>query len=395
MPHHQQRKNLSLKSRLASTLAHLFGHRSKSDSKPKNALLERLPVELLQSTACQLPVSSAASLALCNKYICYVVGRHYWHALRSQPIEKDKFLTIIERDLPSHWLCHLCSIFYPRPADIMQYSPFRTTSPVPKCIDFSRYSPTRNTFHPHALPMVNITHPMVHLAMDHHLFGPEHGEPLDFFSQKEIMEGLRSDLATQACIVANEFYLRWQYRVVVPSSEDSKYIRYLHICPHLCKRAVGNDAITRLVECMLSHRDSGPCERCGGLRQCQYCFTEFEMGIYAIETVNHVLEITSWKNLGPGRTPNDPKWGNHVLQILQRDYVSCRTPVNFSPGNIRANFESYKARPAVTNTPKPVRKRGWQKLFDNLGRRNRPNCDGSTIWQDGRNVKNDGGNGTT
>ena len=214
MPHHQQQKNLSLKSRLASTLAHLFGHRSKSDSKPKNALLERLPVELLQSTACQLPVSSAASLALCNKYICYVVGRHYWHALRSQPIEKDKFLTIIERDLPSHWLCHLCSIFQPRPADIMQYSPFRTTSPVPKCIDFSRYSPTRNTFHPHALPMVNITHPMVHLAMNHHLFGPEHGEPLDFFSQKEIMEGLRSDLATQACIVANEFYLRW------PSSND-------------------------------------------------------------------------------------------------------------------------------------------------------------------------------
>ena len=49
--------------------------------KPHISFSEALPVELLKSIASYLLLSAAASFALSNKHICYVVGRQYWHYL--------------------------------------------------------------------------------------------------------------------------------------------------------------------------------------------------------------------------------------------------------------------------------------------------------------------------
>ena len=83
--------------------------------RPHISLLEGLPVELLQSIATYLPLSAAASFALSNKYICYLLGRQYWHHLRSQPLEYKIFLGFLEKNMTGHWLCDQCLTFHLKP----------------------------------------------------------------------------------------------------------------------------------------------------------------------------------------------------------------------------------------------------------------------------------------
>ena len=80
--------------------------------RPHISSLERPPVELPQSIASHLPLSTAASFALSNKYICYVLGLQYWRHLRSQPLEYEIVLVFLEKDMTSRWLCHQCLIFH-------------------------------------------------------------------------------------------------------------------------------------------------------------------------------------------------------------------------------------------------------------------------------------------
>lgn len=123
-----------------------------------------------------------------------------------------------------------------------------------------------NTWYPKFGPTLEITHPMVHLAMNRHLFGPPHGDSLDVFFkpfQEDVIN--RVNISTRACIFANEFYLRWQYRIVIPFSEGFDHVWKVSfgvcICPHLQTTLAQKDIITRISECMLSHRDTGSSEK--------------------------------------------------------------------------------------------------------------------------------------
>lgn len=52
---------------------------------------------------------------------------------------------------------------------------------------------------------------MVRMAMNRHLFGPQHGEPLDIFSDRSRKVSFQDGWAkifTEACIVSNELYVR-------------------------------------------------------------------------------------------------------------------------------------------------------------------------------------------
>lgn len=195
---------------------------------------------------------------------------------------------------------------------------------------------------------MEITHPMVHLAMNRHLFGPRHGDSLDVFF-KPFQEDLinRVNISTQACIFANEFYLRWQYRIVIPFSEGFDHVWKVSfgvcICPHLQTTLAQKDIITRISECMLSHRDTGSCEKCNRCVQCHSCLTEFEVSIHNLELIGHVLEFTAWKNFGSGRSPKDPKWVDYVWEIVRnRVYPSLGNPFELSQGVILSAFESHQ-----------------------------------------------------
>lgn len=153
--------------------------------------------------------------------------------------------------------------------------------------------------------------------MNRHFFGPNHGDSLDVFF-KPLQEDIinRVNISTQARIIANEFYLRWQYRIVIPFSEGFDHVWKgnfgVCICPHLHTTLAQTDIITRISECMLSHRDTGSCEKCNRPIQCRSCLTEFEVSIHNLEPIGHVLEFISWKIFGSGRSPMDLKWAGRV-----------------------------------------------------------------------------------
>lgn len=321
------------------------------------SMLERLPTELLQLIARQLPLSSAASLSLCSKRICHVVGLQYRHNLSSQTREKQDFLVLIERDYPGYWLCHVCTKLHPRPRQALEYngrSPSRgSRRSVPRYYELFRNRCCNrsglNAWYPVLRPSLRITHPMVHLAMNRHFFGPSHGISLDVFStpfQRDVID--KANISTQARIIANEFYLRWQYRIVIPFSRgfDQAWSLSLGlcICPHLRTTLVEKDIITRICECMLSHRNTGPCQNCNRPIKCHSCLTEFEVAIHKLEPIGHVLEITAWKNFGSCRSAKDSKWADHVGERARNNvYPSPSDPFETSQGIIRSAFESHQS----------------------------------------------------
>ena len=75
------------------------------------SLPEKLPLELLHYICKLLPLSSAAALALANKFILYRLGWRYFGDLHGDYVDKPearRFLTLLARDLPHCWACHEC-----------------------------------------------------------------------------------------------------------------------------------------------------------------------------------------------------------------------------------------------------------------------------------------------
>lgn len=266
------------------------GDTDKSHRRPRISFLERLPVELLQLIATNLPLSAAASFALSSKYICYVVGPQYWHHLRSQPLEHEIFLGFLEKDMNRHWLCHQCLIFHLKPK-LHPILIYRLEHPAWKCTqredDISSPNASPDTY-----PVIWwVSHLMVHMAMNRHLFGSDHGESLDIFSRlphTDSFQDGRGEVSTEACIVDNELYLRCQHRVAIPSSKDFGYIEPYIICPHISSLDP-ESSMAPVIKCLLSHRNTVSCEKCKDLRQCRFCNTEFNIQISRFGVTGHIL----------------------------------------------------------------------------------------------------------
>ena len=130
---------------------------------------------------------------------------------------------------------------------------------------------------------------------------------LDIFSTSSLGDSFqngRGQISTEACIVANELYMRCQHRVAIPSSKNSIY-------PHISSDGPDNPLMP-IIKCLLSHRNTASCEKCKGLRQCRSCTTEFKIQISQFGATGHILETTYWKNFGAGRSAGDPKWVQHL-----------------------------------------------------------------------------------
>lgn len=314
---------------IINRLKTFYGNTDRSHKQPHISSLERLPVELLQSIVSHLPLSSAACFALSNKYICYGLGRQYWQHLRSQPLEYEIFLGFLEKDTTSHWLCHQCLIFHLKPKihPIVKYGLARLPWPRWKCVQpFYYLSRTMST--PYGLPSVLILHLMVRMAMNCHLLGSEHGEPLAIFFEPTPSSSHMTyrpsptnwdRISTEACIVANELYVRCQHRFEIPSSKNFEYIPPQDICPHI-RSSDPENPMAPIIICLLSHRNTASCENCKGLRQCSSCTTEFEIRISPLGPTDHPLETTYWKIFGAGRSSDDLKWMQHELVWV----LTCR-----------------------------------------------------------------------
>lgn len=149
----------------------------RSSKGSSSSLFETLPRELLQDIARLLPISAASSLALCNKYICHVIGPQSWTKLRFEPLELETFLGFFEKDNPGHWLCRSCTIFHLHQRGFRRmsyYTQFHVRKRIWKCMQY--HDPfTSCVSRVSSHPSNEINHWMLQMVMNRHLWGPKHG----------------------------------------------------------------------------------------------------------------------------------------------------------------------------------------------------------------------------
>lgn len=296
--------------------------------------LEGLPVELLQSISCYLSLSSAASLALCNHRMNHIIGRQSWSSLElwTEELEKTKFLHYLKKGLPDHRICHRCiKLHCEIPVRDVQLTQFVPEEPERKQKIGVAYS----------YPPINITFQQVQSALNRHHLGSNQGLPLDFFHRRlpKGPLGLCFCPSTKARIVADEFILRSNYWIPKwpdRTGPDPNLDNPIRLCPHMTIY-YGDPRIMQILECQLHH--SKDCH-CAGRKYCDFCSTEFDVGLCSGEAGSRVLYITTWRTFGCGRCPKDPKWQGHVLK--PKNFLHKTRVFYKRDGNIRLGYESWQ-----------------------------------------------------
>lgn len=163
------------------------------------------------------------------------------------------------------------------------------------------------------------------LVMNAHRYGPCYGIPLDALSHVYSWEcradALRVRVQPQV-VLEDKLLLKVTSKVVMRRDRDIRYVKehIMEICPHLIAHFADN-YLSHLVACLLGHTGNRPCDYCGGLKQCLYCHTEFEIELEAFEKGGGVVVFTVWYDFGQGKTPADPKWRAHVHNTYDNNTI--------------------------------------------------------------------------
>ena len=75
----------------------------------------RLPTEILQLIALELPVQSQAVIALTNKSLNFLIGTLSWKKLADESYRQPRteFLKLLEKDVCAElWLCPFCNVLH-------------------------------------------------------------------------------------------------------------------------------------------------------------------------------------------------------------------------------------------------------------------------------------------
>lgn len=295
------------------------------------AHIERLPVEIWQYIASYLPIVSAASLALCNRYLFKVLGTRYWHELSTKPALKVEFLSNFEKDLPNHWICYNCAVFHRRHPDQESRWDFFIR-------DFKQlYDPpcvTKNWVHV-GWADIGIKQYQVQLAMNRHRYGLSHGIPVESFyhpwSTKSEQQSLDKSYFMRARIVNDEFILCYRRRFRLRKNSGRYPIDFIQdrfgdvpLLPNW-PSSIDTVSFDRLLHYVYPNTRSG-------FEGCRNSATEFHVEILdeAGSPFRDVI-VSVWKNLGSGKAPPDSTWEAHSSGV---------GATNFVRGSIRAAFES-------------------------------------------------------
>lgn len=113
---------------------------------------------------------------------------------------------------------------------------------------------------------------------------------------------------TTARIIGDDFYLRWQYRFEEPLRFWSTFARE-RVLPLLCHHIDPEEGFAKtrtLLTFKLLHKGVKDRLQCMMCVRCPRCPTGYELGLTKLKQGVKVLEFTTWKNLGSGRTPRGP-----------------------------------------------------------------------------------------
>ena len=188
-----------------------------------------LPVEILLRIRDFLPLSSAACLLVCSRYMVMALGNQCLNSLRAedQIIERRRFLILLQKDLPDWQLCNRCSLFHPVRASEGPQAGWRYGS-EPPCVEENGYIYLTLDF--------NIRYENVQLLMDRYRFGRSYTKELEAlsFNFSRIHHDSTLEGKIWGEIVAGQFLLRVSQRLCLLGPHSIRDIQNVlrPICPH-------------------------------------------------------------------------------------------------------------------------------------------------------------------
>lgn len=157
-----------------------------------------------------------------------------------------------------------------------------------------------------------------------------------------IRDHKKSHSFVSARIAKDNLLVKLEWRIVLRQGDDFHRVGcfFPDVCPHWqCLKDYHN--LLKRVRCQMSHGPGRFCVQCAGMKQSQFCSTEFVVAYLESNWSprGQAVYITAWKNFGPCDTPFDTRWRSQILSIHSSLPIPG-SPPSFAPGSIRAAFEN-------------------------------------------------------
>jgi hypothetical protein len=318
----------------------------------ESSALGELHPEIIIHVTRFLPAASAASFAFCCLPISNILGTRYWEALRTEDEQqREDFLSLLLKDLPDYILCYHCMALHSGSKERHDDRMLHRHGITP-CHKEELLGGVSKYIHQ------NFSFDIFQMAMKRYRLGVDCNYHLNLLALKISRLGIGRvpcQCMAEARIITGSLFLRVQQVVLLPSSRALKTIASCHItiCPHL--GIVSQDGKVRPpenAECTIAHpHNLKQCVRRSGLKQCNYCTTEYQVDLQECGQPGVAVIITKWLDLGEGRTVLDPKWWSRLSAGYTRHRIFAgadgiykrrtidRLPVSFEPGSIHTSFE--------------------------------------------------------
>lgn len=276
--------------------------------------LEKLPPELIIHIAGFLPLESALAFTLCCRCIYYTFGEQYLQAFKkSERLDRYLFWTKLER--PNYSACYECSRFH-RIDKAHRHNPTYYSSVFTQmfpCHTSDYNSLVRHFIHP------GFSSVIFKMTMKFYHEGLDYSKLLDHLCLRT--RTTYNTKCTEQCtalarIVAGSLLIRSQtilmYKTTsVPLPWSVKFT----VCPHIKSLSMGDfDWSVDIFEMPFWNQQEGSAVlACRKPNRCKFCLTEYRMDLKRFTKRRTATFITTWKDLGNGKSIHDPKYWSQVL----------------------------------------------------------------------------------
>lgn len=311
-----------------------------------SSALSRLPAELLLSIIAFLPPESVTALGLISKAFFGFVSIAQ-PQLRDDALVKQRFLLLLEEDLPDYLLCHTCNRLYNWRTSPSLVSPSRYSCPARRKDSTSHSSFARlygchpiSSLH-QGIRVTSLHREVRDLILRAGRKGSNYGLPLSYIAHECVVSqyynGLQTPISIKLLpkIVAGALMLRRVDEIMIDFS--------IGLTPQLhALRACGCSHVSwsllAIVRCSLRHVDvdentdvtaSQPfCGwKCQKLFQCSFCATDFRVHVNSTNHKEVLIQIETWQNFGNGPDRGSAQdelfnaipWRPHADEVLLRD----------------------------------------------------------------------------
>ncbi|KAH7419547.1 hypothetical protein BKA64DRAFT_716003 [Cadophora sp. MPI-SDFR-AT-0126] len=315
------------------------------------SLLAKLPAELLQQIADDLPPASAASFSLSCRQIHFSIGNRYLHDLASSSDETLVFLDLIEHDLQDQIVCSSC-----RKLHKIKYAKKYTQKcflydpvVIPNCLfdDMRKMIPIHID--------ENFSTIVFKMVMKHYrLFGDDIqvrrlcGLLTDGFRMSPWGGTLIKKRQSECRIRNGSLFICKRIAFHGNCADVKPHSIWFYICPHLEVESVERPASLRIMSHSVSnegwlivlHRENGTkikktsWDLGSEVQQCRYCRTEYKAEFEHGNECTMKSTFTIWKDLGHG--PETEEW---KAQMPSDDSLSVPERIQFHRGEIASFFQ--------------------------------------------------------